>query len=104
MVLPTNADHYSVMFWESHLAADDSAWVHALRHIETGEYVCLRQSEGEHLAVFTDGDAALRFRDRMELLEFVDIVMMRLVDAPFDNFWLDGETVTRKTPASARTR
>lgn len=88
------------MSWENRPAADDSAWVHALRHIETGEYVCLRQSESEHLAVFTDGDAAVRFRDRMELLEFVDIVMMRLSDAPFDNFWLDGATVTRKAVAA----
>lgn len=96
------ADYRDVTPRENNPAAN--AWVHALRHIETGEYVCLRQSGSEHLAVFTESDAAVRFRDRMDLLEFVDIVMMRLGDAPFDHFWLDGATVARDASAARSLR
>jgi len=67
--------------------------IHALRHIETGEYICLRHDGREHLASFTDGDSAFQFRGELGLLEHVDIVRMRLGEAPFDQFWLDGEMV-----------
>lgn len=82
------------------LLPGDARWVYALRHLETGEYVCLRQSGREHLAVFTDGDAARGFQDTMRLVEFVDIVVMALGDAPFDHFWLDGVAYSR--PAAFR--
>jgi hypothetical protein len=78
--------------------ADASLNIFALRHIETGEYICLRHEGAEFLASFTDGDTALQFREELGLLEHVDIASMRLGDAPFDHFWLDGEMV--KMPAS----
>jgi len=75
--------------------ADVSQRVYALQHIETGEYICLRQNDKEYLACFTDGDSAYQFRDELGLLEYVDIACMRLGDAPFDNFWMDGEMISR---------
>lgn len=74
---------------------DVSQRVHALRHLETGEYICLRQEGREYLACFTDGDTALQFRDELGLLEHVDITNMLIGDAPFDHFWLDGEMIGR---------
>ena len=65
--------------------------VYALRHLETKEYICLRHDKREYLAAFSDGDTAFQFRQELGLLEHVDIVTMRLGDAPFDQFWLDGE-------------
>ena len=67
--------------------------VFALRHIETGEFICLRHEMREFLAAFSDGDTALQFREELGLLEHVDVVNMRLGDAPFDQFWLNGEMV-----------
>ncbi len=69
--------------------------VYALQHIETGEYICLRQGGREYLACFTDGDTTMQFRVELGLVEHVDLVRMRLSDAPFNNFWLDGETIGR---------
>lgn len=62
-----------------------------LRHIETDEYVCLRQDELEYLAAFSEVDAAREFRDQLQLTEFVDVVGTRLNQVPFDYFYLDGE-------------
>ncbi len=69
--------------------------VHALRHIETGEYICLRHDAREYVACFSDGDTALQFREELGLIEYVDISAQRLCDAPFDNFWLDGDMIAR---------
>jgi hypothetical protein len=74
---------------------DVSQRVHALQHIETREFICLRQNGKEYLACFSDGDSAFQFRDELGLLEYVDIACLRLGDAPFDNFWLDGEMLGR---------
>ncbi len=65
--------------------------VFALRHLETREFICLRHDKREYLAAFSDGDTAFQFREELGLLEHVNIVTMRLGDAPFDQFWLDGE-------------
>lgn len=75
--------------------ADAAKRVHALQHIETGEFICLRQNGKEYLACFTDGDGAYQFRDELNLIEYVDVKRLRLGDAPFDNFWLDGEMIGR---------
>ncbi len=75
--------------------ADVSQQVHALQHIETGEYICLRQNNREYMACFSDGDSAYQFRDELGLIEYVDVACVRLGDAPFDNFWLDGEMIGR---------
>ncbi len=75
--------------------------VFTLRHIETGEYICLRQNGAEHLACFSDGDSALQFRLDLGLLEHVDISTARLCDTPFDKFWLNGKTTGRAVAACA---
>jgi hypothetical protein len=69
--------------------------VYALRHIETSEYICLRQDNREYMACFTDGDGATQFREELGLVEFVDVSQVRLEDAPFNYFWLDGEMLNR---------
>ena len=74
---------------------ESSRRVHILQHIETGEYICLRQDGKEYMACFSDGDTALQFRDELGLLEHVDVAMMRLNDAPFEQYWLDGEMIGR---------
>ena len=79
--------------------------VFVLRHIESGEFICLRQGGREHLACFTDGDSALQFRQELGLLEHVDIASQKLGDTPFDQFWFNGEMASRAVPtqtASAR--
>lgn len=73
--------------------------VFTLRHIESGEYICLRQNGMEHLACFSDGDSALQFRLDLGLLEHVDISAARLCDTPFDKFWLNGEMTGRAVAA-----
>ena len=67
--------------------------IYALRHLETEEYICLRHESLEYLACFSDGDTAFQFREELGLLEHVDITHMRLGDAPFDQFWLDGDMI-----------
>jgi hypothetical protein len=69
--------------------------VHTLRHLETGEFICLRQDTKEYVACFSDGDTARQFREELGLIEFVDVATMRIGDAPFDNFWLDGDMIGR---------
>ena len=78
--------------------------IFTLRHIETGEYICLRQDGREYLACFSDGDSAFQFREELKLLEHVDIAGMRIGEAPFDHFWLDGEMISRSvlTDGTAR--
>ena len=78
--------------------------IFALRHIETGEYICLRHQGNEYLASFTDGDTAFQFREELGLLEHVDIATMRLGDAPFDHFWLDGEMISQPTVPNSAAR
>lgn len=80
---------------------DVSRRVYALRHIETTEYICLRQDDQEYMACFSDGDAAMQFRDELGLLEFVDVSQIRLDDAPFHHFWLDGEMLSRSVLTDA---
>ena len=75
--------------------ADLSQRVYTLRHIETGEYICLRQEKTEYLACFSDGDTAGQFRTDTGLIEHVDLTPMRLSEAPFDHYWLDGEMINR---------
>lgn len=69
--------------------------VYTLRHMETGEYVCLRQDGAEYLAAFSESEAALEFRSELRLVEFVDVVSVRLAHVPFDHYYLDGELTTR---------
>jgi hypothetical protein len=83
------------MKYRTKAMVDVSQRVHTLKHIETGEYICLRQEGREYLACFSDGDTAYQFREELGLLEHVDIAAMRLGDAPFDHFWLDGEMIGR---------
>jgi len=85
------------MYGESHPADRFDRVVFMLRHIDTGEYVCLRREGREHLASFSEPRAAQRFQEEMRLVEFVDIVAMPLGDAPFDWFWLDGVAFGRST-------
>lgn len=84
-------------------SVDTAARVYILRHIENGEFICLRQEGREYLACFSDGDSAYQFREELGLLEHVDIAGMCIGNAPFDHFWLDGEMVGRnilsETPA-----
>jgi len=77
--------------------------VHALKHIETGEYICLRHDGREFMACFSDGDTAMQFRAELGLIEHVDIAAMRLGDAPFDNFWLNSEMIGRSVFTEAAT-
>lgn len=77
---------------------DLSRTIYALRHIESGEFICLRHEENEYLASFTDGDTAIQFRDELGILEHVDVVSMPLGKAPFDHFWLDGDMVAHPLP------
>lgn len=78
---------------------DLSQTIHALRHIESGEYICLRHEGNEYLACFSDADTAGEFRDELGILEHVDIAAMPLGEAPFEHFWLDGDMVAHPLPA-----
>ena len=67
--------------------------IFALRHLETGEFICLRHEMLEYLACFSDGDTAFQFREELGLVEHVDVINMRMGEAPFDHFWFDGEMI-----------
>lgn len=82
--------------------ATNTTRVHVLRHIDTGEYVCLNQEGNEYLAAFTDGDTAFQFREELGMIEFVDIVKMILGEAPFEQFWLDGQLIGRGVLGGSR--
>jgi hypothetical protein len=77
-------------------SVDVTQTIFALRHLESGEFICLRHEGHEFLASFTDGDSAHQFRDELGLLEHCEIASMPLGEAPFDHFWLDGEMVAAK--------
>ncbi len=81
------------MNYSDSLKVNVSQSIFALCHIETSEYICLRHEGSEYLACFTDGDTAFQFREELGLLEHVNITSMRLGEAPFDHFWLDGEMI-----------
>jgi hypothetical protein len=84
--------------------AETTTPVHVLRHIDTGEYVCLSQSGREYLAAFTDGDSAFQFRAELGMIEFVDVARILLGDAPFEQFWLDGQLIGRGMLRDSRSR
>lgn len=67
--------------------------VFALRHLESGEFICLLQEGTDYLACFSDGDSALEFRAALGLQEHVDMVCTTMDASPFHHFWLDGENV-----------
>ncbi len=86
------------MKFEEKPKVDVAQHIYTLRHIETGEFICLRHEGNEYLASFSDGDTAIQFRDDLGILEHVDIVAMPLGKAPFDHFWLDGDMVAHPVP------
>ena len=55
--------HYWCMYDVNH----DAGWVYALRPIDGPGYVCVTRSAGEHVVVFSDGAAAMDWRDRQGL-------------------------------------
>lgn len=83
---------------------DISQSIYALRHLETGEFICLRHEGNEYLACFTDGDSAFQFREELGLLEHVDIASMPLGKAPFDHFWLDGDMIAQPATVNSTAR
>ena len=76
--------------------------VFTLRHLETAEYICLRHDAKEYMACFKNAAAAAHFRAELGLVEFVDVAPLRLSDAPFDHYWLDGDMIGRNALASAQ--
>jgi hypothetical protein len=71
--------------------------VFVLRHLESGEYICLQHTQNNYLAAFTDGDSATTFRSDLGQIEHAEIISLRLEDVPTDYFWLDGEMLNRQT-------
>ena len=71
----------------------DAQAIYALRHLESGEFICLLQEGTDYLACFTDGDSALEFRAALGLQEHVDMIATTMRRSPFEHFWLDGEAV-----------
>jgi hypothetical protein len=69
--------------------------IFVLQHLETSEFVCLRQDGRENLAAFSNRAAAAHFRDDLGLVEFVEIRVIAVDDAPFEMIWLDGEMIAR---------
>jgi hypothetical protein len=67
--------------------------IYALRHMESGEFICLLQEGVDYLACFTDGDTALEFRFSLGLTEHVDMCATTIGTSPFSHFWCDGENV-----------
>jgi hypothetical protein len=65
----------------------------ALKHIESGEYVCLLDDGIDYLCCFSDGDTALEFRASLKLQEHVDLHTTSMQKSPFTHFWFDGEYV-----------
>lgn len=73
---------------------DTSQRIFALRHLDSGEFICLLQDGEDYLASFSDGDSALEFRAALGLQEHVDLVSTTAGQSPFRCFWLDGENAT----------
>ena len=69
--------------------------VYTLRHIETGEFVCLREGGRDYPVVFTEGASARCFCGTLRLVEFVDISPIRLGSVPFECYYLDGKITSR---------
>ena len=83
----------SAMKTKHHSLARVTQKVFALRHIETGEYICLRQNGREYVACFSEGDAAFQLRDELGLRDHVDVFGAQLGELPFDHYWMDGEMI-----------
>lgn len=67
--------------------------IYALKHIESGEFICLLQEGYDYLACFSDGDTALSFRTELGLQEHVDLYCSTMDRCPFTHFWLDGTNI-----------
>jgi hypothetical protein len=74
--------------------------IYALRHLDTGEFICLLQDGIDYLACFSDGDTALEFRAALGLQEHVQLFASEIRLCPFRHFWLDGEN-KQISPADA---
>jgi len=74
--------------------------IYALRHLDTGEFICLLQDGIDYLACFSDGDTALEFRAALGLQEHVQVFGSGIRLCPFRHFWLDGEN-KQISPADA---
>ena len=74
-------------------AINTTKTIFTLRHIDSGEFICLLQSGTDYLACFSDGDTALEFRAALGLQEHVDMIGTTISDSPFRHFWLDGENI-----------
>jgi hypothetical protein len=70
--------------------------VFVLRHLDSGEYICLQHEGDCYLAAFTDGDSATTFRADLGQIEHAEIISARLGDLPTEHFWLDGEMLHRQ--------
>ncbi len=75
--------------------------IFALRHIDSGEFICLLQDGTDYLASFSDGDSALEFRSALGLHEHVDMVSTTIDQSPFRHFWLDGDNMELPEDAHA---
>jgi len=75
---------------KSALVTNKTQTIFALRHIDSGEFICLLQDGTDYLASFSDGDSALEFRSALGLHEHVDMVSTTIDQSPFRHFWLDG--------------
>ncbi|GAB4467762.1 MAG: hypothetical protein OHK0029_39800 [Armatimonadaceae bacterium] len=89
---------------QNYKKADLSQRVYTLRHIESGEYICLRHVGKEYVACFTEEEEADLLRQELGLLEHVDVSPMSLGDVPFTYYWLDGEMIGRSVLAESSVR
>ncbi len=78
---------------KSELVTNQTQTIYALRHIDSGEFICLLQEGTDYLASFSDGDSALEFRAALGLQEHVDMVCTTIEQSPFRHFWLDGDNM-----------
>jgi len=74
--------------------------IYSLRHLDSGEFICLLQDGVDYLACFTDGDTALEFRTSLGLQEHVDLHVTTIDRSPFSHFWLDGVNVDLRQEAA----
>lgn len=86
---------------KSALVTNKTQTIFALRHLDSGEFICLLQDGTDYLAAFSDGDSALEFRSALGLHEHVDMVCTTLEQSPFRHFWLDGNNMELAEEASA---
>ncbi len=71
---------------KSALVTNQTQTIYALRHIESGEFICLLQDGTDYLASFSDGAA-------LGLQEHVNMVSTTIEQSPFRHFWLDGDNM-----------